>query len=183
MSNKISLTKTEALILKREPFEETDYLYTILTKNWGKLIVRAHGARKNTSKLKGFLEPLNYGNVILTNNPGRKILVNIEVVDPFLNIHSNLEKLLTAIFFAEVIDQLVLAEETDLELWQLAINAWRFLDQSPTDFSFKDSLKIQKIFLIRILEVLGYGQPSSPEKIFYELTGKNILYFNLTFPD
>lgn len=178
MSNKISLAKTKALILKRELFEEADYLYIILTKNWGKLIVRAHGVRKNKSKLKSLLEPFTYGNIILTNNPGRKILVNIEIIDPLLNIHSNLEQILIAQFFTEVINYLVPEEEIDLNLWLLVYNAFQFLNQTSLNLSSNDSLKIQKMFLIRILETLGYGRTSSPEKVFYELTGKSIFYFN-----
>ena len=179
MSNfRISLSKTEAIILKRKEFEEADYFYYLYTKNWGKLIVRAHGVRKKESKLKSFLEPFVYGKFLLTNNQGRKILANVEVVDYFLSIRSNLEKISTAGFFAWVIDNLVLEGEADEDLWNLIVKAYKFLDQVEK-FSENNVLKIQEVFLGRILEVLGYGKQPSPQKFMGELINRKVALFDI----
>ena len=48
---------TLAIILKKEEWNEADWLVTALTKDFGKIRLLAQGARKHGAKLQGHLEP------------------------------------------------------------------------------------------------------------------------------
>jgi DNA repair protein RecO (recombination protein O) len=45
--------KTDAIILRRSEFRESDYLVTVFTPNYGKLRVMVRGARKPTTRNTG----------------------------------------------------------------------------------------------------------------------------------
>ena len=57
--------KTEAIIIKRRNFGEADRILTILTKNYGKIQVRAPGVRKITSRRSSHIELLNFSSLTL----------------------------------------------------------------------------------------------------------------------
>lgn len=48
---------TLALILRKDPWNEADWLITALSRDFGKIRLRAQGARKHGAKLQGHLEP------------------------------------------------------------------------------------------------------------------------------
>ncbi len=58
---------TEALVLGKEDVNEADGLVYFYTKDLGKVIGKAKGVRKMTSKLNAHLEPFNFVNVRLVS--------------------------------------------------------------------------------------------------------------------
>lgn len=53
----VQTVRDRAVILRRAPLGEADWLATLLTENHGKIRAAAKGARRPTSRLTGFLEP------------------------------------------------------------------------------------------------------------------------------
>jgi recombinational DNA repair protein (RecF pathway) len=51
---------TDALVLSHRPLKEADRVYSILTRDFGLIRATALGVRKETSKLRGSLEPLSF---------------------------------------------------------------------------------------------------------------------------
>jgi|GEM_PF-2207042 len=54
------MIQTDAFVLTSEPVGETDRRYSLLTKDFGKIEAVAKAVRKNTAKLAGHLEPVNF---------------------------------------------------------------------------------------------------------------------------
>ena len=48
---------TEGIILKRKDYQENDRLFTIYSKDYGKIDLIAKGTKKISSKLNSYLEP------------------------------------------------------------------------------------------------------------------------------
>ena len=53
------LFKTDAVILKKRSYQETDQLITFFTKRFGKIIARARGVRRLTSRRAASLDLFN----------------------------------------------------------------------------------------------------------------------------
>lgn len=58
------------IILKHQNYKERDRLYTLFTREMGKMTVRGSGARKSGAKLAPHLEPLMASHIVVAKNRG-----------------------------------------------------------------------------------------------------------------
>jgi DNA repair protein RecO (recombination protein O) len=56
---------TEGLVLSYKPLREADRVYSVLTRDFGLIRATATGVRKDTSKLRGALEPVVLSSISL----------------------------------------------------------------------------------------------------------------------
>ena len=54
---------TKGIVLSERAVGEADRIYTILTRDLGKIQAQAIGARKNSSKMRGSIEPFSLSNI------------------------------------------------------------------------------------------------------------------------
>ncbi|MEK7546130.1 MAG: DNA repair protein RecO [Patescibacteria group bacterium] len=111
------------IVLRRETWRDAARLYTIYTREAGKLLAVGRGTRKVLSKLGPHLEP--YGVVDLHLARGRKTetvcgAMMVRPPDPFA---ADDRRYLAVSFAAEMIDHFVKTGDPDPELWRL-IEAW-----------------------------------------------------------
>lgn len=98
--------KTEGIIIKRRNFGEADRFLTVLTKNNGKIQVKATGVRKITSRRSPHVELLNHSILGLYRGRSYPILTECETIDNFSPIKNNLEKIGYAYHLCELVDGL-----------------------------------------------------------------------------
>ena len=100
--------KTEAIIVKRRNFGEADRILTILTKNYGKIRVKAPGVRKITSRRSSHIELLNLSTLTLYKSfsASMPIVTEAQAQEEFLTIKNNLKKIGLAYYICELIDRL-----------------------------------------------------------------------------
>ncbi|MDD2730703.1 MAG: DNA repair protein RecO [Candidatus Portnoybacteria bacterium] len=151
MVNKISVYKTEGIILKAADLGELDRLLTIYTNGYGKIQARAISARKKESKLAGNLQPFTHARFLLAKSKTIDIVTDVSVINGYLQLHHRLENLSHAFYFAELIDKLVAAPEPDDNLWRLVCQAFSALNQRRDDWS-----KLKAAFEEKFLEYLGH---------------------------
>lgn len=84
---------TPAIILKKDPFGEADVLITAFSEKYGKIRLLAQGARKESAKLKGHLEPGTYA--LLGFVAGKNIyrLTEADTIETFPDITQSLKKI------------------------------------------------------------------------------------------
>lgn len=139
--------KTEGIILKSAERGEADRLFTIYTREYGKIQARARSVRKQESKLKGFLEPLTHSIFALAKSRTIDIITDIESINIFPHLRANLESLNKACYVATLADKLIVGPEPDEALWGLLLNSLVELDQHNRLDQFEE----------KFLEILGYG--------------------------
>jgi DNA repair protein RecO (recombination protein O) len=150
---------------------------TVYTKKFGKILVRARGIGKKESKLKSLIEPFNVYELLLAHSKTIDVLTNSSPIKEFLFLRNNLEALALAIYFAELVDKLVVAPEYDENLWELLTRAFGALNQRRDELS-----KIKAAFEQKLLEFLGHpsfsvrGKKTEREKqhYIYSLAGEEI---------
>lgn len=97
---------TEGIVLKRRNIGEADRILTVLTRNYGKLQVKAVGVRKISSKRSSHIEPLNYIVMSLYKGKAMPILTEITTKESFAEIKTDLHKIGFAYHLCELVDGL-----------------------------------------------------------------------------
>ncbi len=154
------MIKTEGIILKKAGLNEKDRLLTVYTKELGKVLVSAKGVRKLESKLRYSIESISCVQLILVEGKNFLILKDTVLKNQFLKIKKDLEKIKIAKEIADLIDEAIVGEEKDENIWKLILNI--FKDLNNVDFTYaKASVdKFQK----NLIELLGYD-PDEVKKV------------------
>lgn len=168
--------RTEGIILKKEDRGEADQLFTIYTKDFGKLEILGKGIRKISSKLRSGAEIFYLSEIEFIQGKTYKTLTDAILIDSFQNLRKNLGRLSIAYKISETLDDLVKGQEADKKIWQLLIETFNKLN------SYKLKPKSYKLiyyyFLWNLLSILGY----KPELYQCSLCQKKLipgkLYFN-----
>ncbi|KAB2880394.1 DNA repair protein RecO [bacterium] len=128
----MSIQRTEAIILKTIPYGETSKILTTFTKNMGKVNLLAKGARDVKSKYGGSLELFTYISVIYYDRTERDLqyVSDVSVIDPFLQIHNDLDRTYEALAIIEMCNRLIHANEDNLHLFDLLVQTLQGIDRA-----------------------------------------------------
>lgn len=140
--------KTEGIIIKRRNYGEADRLLTVLTKNNGKIQVKAAGIRRIPSRRSAHVELLNHSALGLYRGRSYAVLTEAEAIDNFSSIKNNLEKIGRAYHFCELIDGLCPENQENTRVFFL-------LKNTLSNLSLDYSVSISE-FEIELLSILGY---------------------------
>lgn len=153
---KVKMIKTEAIILKSADSNEVDRLLTIYSEKLGKISISAKGVKKLESKLRYSVEPISYVRIILVEGKNFLILKDATIVDQFLKIKKNLDKIKIAQKLAELIDEAIVGEEKDEDIWKLILLTFRSINDDRV--LLKSAISD---FSRNLIKLLGYN----PEEI------------------
>ena len=103
--------RTQAIILNRRDFGESDRLLTLFTPAHGKLHAIAKGARKPSAKLSGHVELFARSDCLLHRGRNLDILRQAELIEPYLGLREDLGRGAQANYVAELLDRFTAAEE------------------------------------------------------------------------
>jgi len=171
--------RTKGFVLKKEDREEADQLFTLFTKDFGKLEILGKAIRKISSKLRANIEIFYLTEVEFIQGKNQKILTDAILIEKFKNLRKNLKKLQLAYRIADVLDNLVKGQEADEKIWQLLKETFYQLN----DEKIKDE-KLDIIyfyFFWNLLSFLGYEpelyyclscqKKLKPEKLYFGKEG------------
>jgi len=167
--------RTQGFILKKIDRGEVDRIFTIYTKDFGKLELLAKAERKIQSKLRGGLELFYLSEIEFIQGKTHKTLTDAILIDKFKNLRRDLKRLAIAYKISEVLDNLVKDQEPDEKIWQLLNEVFSKLNSLEIKNSKLEIL--YHYFLWNLLSILGY-QPElyncslcqkkvTPEKLYF----------------
>ena len=141
--------RSEALALRKMPLGEADLIVTFFTRENGKLQAVAKGARKNSSKLVGHLEPLTQVNLSLARGKSLDIVTQAQVVTNFPPLKDHLDAITKGLYLAELVDGFGSESQPNLTLYQLALDTLHNIAGDP------DSDLPLRYFELRLLQASG----------------------------
>jgi DNA repair protein RecO (recombination protein O) len=174
--------RTQGIILKKEDRGEADQLFTIYTKDFGKLEILGKAIRKIASKLRSGADIFYLSEIEFIQGKTYKILTDAILVKKFENLRpkpssqpANLERLKIAYKISEVLDRLIKGQEPDQKIWQLLTETLDKLNNLSFDISHL--LLVYYYFLWNLLSILGH-QPElyncplcqkklTPERLYF----------------
>ena len=168
--------RTQGFILNKTNRGEADRIFTIYTKDFGKLDLLAKAERKIESKLRAGLEVFYLSEIEFIQGKTHKTLTDAVLIKNFKNLRGDLKKLKVAHQISDLMDNLVKGEEPDSKIWQLLIETFETLNSSSV-FNLPSSMKMYYYFLWNLLSVLGY----QVELYYCSICQKKIVPRNISF--
>lgn len=146
--------RTQGFFLKKTDRGEADQLFTVYTKDFGKLKILGKAVRKIKSKLRSGAELFYLSEIEFIQGKAYKTLTDAVLIENFQNIRKDLKKLAIAYKISEQLDHLVKGQEQDEEVWELFSETFQRLnnDQLPA----ANYQLLYFYFLWNLLSIFGY---------------------------
>ena len=141
----------QAIVLRVTDYNDRDALLTLLTRNHGKLTVKARGLRRKNSPLIAPCQLLAYGEFTLFEYKNQYTVNEAHSVELFQSLRRDLTKLSLGTYFAQAADVLSQEDLPNPELQSLLLNclfALSKLDESEA--------KVKAVFELRAACLAGY---------------------------
>jgi len=183
--------RTQGLIFKKEERGEADQLFTVFTRDFGKLEVLGKAIRKISSKLGSGIEIFYLSEIEFIQGKIYKTLTDAFLIEKFQNLRKDLERLDIAYKISEDLDNFVKGEEPDEKIWQLILETFEKLNNPNLQSSITERLSEGReegiffdfnlqyyYFFWNFISILGY----KPELYFCPICRKKLkpekLYFS-----
>ncbi len=168
--------RTKGVILDKKDRGEADQLFTVYTKDFGKLEILGRAIRKINSKLRAGTAVFYLSDIEFIQGKAFKTLTDATLIEKFDNLKKDLRKLKTAHQISEVFNGLVKGQEKDDDLWKLLNETIAELNNVQPVISNLQLLFYY--FLWNLVSILGY----QPDFYYCSLCQKKLtpekLYFN-----
>lgn len=150
--------QVEGIVLKRQNIGEADRILTVLTKDQGKLSIKAIGVRKIASKRASHIEPLNVAVLSLYKGKGMPILTEANTLQNFSSLKNDLTKIGFAYHLCELVDGLCPENQDNREIFFMLQSVLQDLESGKEDLA-----TLIHAFEVSLLTSLGYW--SSVQKL------------------
>src|SRR6185503_10980908 len=127
--------RTEGIIIKRRDFGEADRILTVMTRDYGKLKIKAAGVRKITSRRAAHIELLNHTVLHLYKGNTFAILTEAKMFTDFSGIKENFSKVGFAYHLCELVDGLCPENQENRNVFDL-------LQKTLTELSEQDEVSL-----------------------------------------
>lgn len=99
---------TEAVVLKNINYGDAHKIYTLLTKDYGKITARAMGVRKITSRRAGSLDTLSQISVSISeDDKGFKTIQEVKTIRSYVELKKDLAKIRYGFYVCDLINNLL----------------------------------------------------------------------------
>lgn len=147
---------TDAIVLKSIPAGEYDARYVLYTADFGKIVARANGIKKENAKLKGHLETLALTRIGLVSGARESRLIAASLIRFWDALRDNPDKLAAAMYCLSLVDTHCMAGERDDVLWErLVAHMDEIAERTP--WTENDGTDVKRAFEAMLLGALGYG--------------------------
>lgn len=141
----------QALVLRVTAYNDHDALLTVLTKNRGKLTLKARGLRRKNSPLVGPCQLLAYGEFTVFEYRGMYTINEAHSIELFTKLRADLTKLSLGTYFAQVSEVIAQEDFPNPELLSLVLNCLHVLS---ADLATEATVKA--VFELRAACIAGY---------------------------
>ena len=141
----------QAIVLRVTDYNDRDALLTVLSRNHGKLTIKARGLRRKSSPLIAPCQLLSYGEFTLFEYKGQYSINEAHSIELFSSLRRDLTKLSLGTYFAQAAEVISQEDLPNPELQSLLLNclfALSKLDESEA--------KVKAVFELRAACLAGY---------------------------
>jgi len=168
--------RSQGLILRKTDRGEANQLFTVYTKDYGKLEILGKAIRKIKSKLRSGADLFYLSDIEFIQGKTHKTLTDAILIDKFSQIREKSEKLIIGNKIAEILDSLTGIEERDERIWSLLLKTFRTLNNLK--LSIENSQLIYHYFLWKLLTISGYKPELHHCPVCQKKLIPGLLFFN-----
>ncbi len=145
------MKSSDALLLRKRPYGDADYILTLFTREFGKISGLAKNAKTSRKRFGGRLEPFVLFRVRFRDKPGdMKFIEDAETVEVFHRLMEDVELFMWGSFITESADILLPKESPNEDMFNLFVDTLRELN------SGKSALPAVLGFQLGALALSGY---------------------------
>ena len=141
----------QGIVLRVTDYNDKDALLTVLSRNHGKLTVKARGLRRKNSPLIAPCQLLAYGEFTLFEYRGQYTINEAHSIELFQGLRRDLTKLSLGTYFAQVTELISQEDLPNPELQSLLLNCLHAM--TKMDLS---EAKVKAVFELRSACLAGY---------------------------
>ena len=141
----------KGLVLRVSDYNDHDALLTLLTREYGRICVKARGLRRKNSPLIATCQLLAYGEFTLFEYRGMYTINEAHSIELFQGLRRDLQKLSLGTYFAQVAEVVSQEDSPNSELISLVLNCLFALSALSENES-----KIKGVFELRCACIAGY---------------------------
>ena len=141
----------QAIVLRVTDYNDRDALLTVLTRDHGKLTIKARGLRRKNSPLIAPCQLLAYGEFTLFEYRGMYTINEAHSIELFRNLRKDLTKLSLGTYFAQVTEVISQEDLPNPQLQSLLLNSLYALSQLGLP-----EIQVKAAFEIRAACLAGY---------------------------
>ncbi len=170
----------QAIVLRVTDYNDRDALLTVLSRDYGKLTIKARGLRRKNSPLIAPCQLLAYGEFTLFEYRGQYTINEAHSVELFQGLRRDLCKLSLGTYFAQCAEVLSQEDLPNPELLSLTLNCLYALDKLA-----KPEMLVKAVFELRAASIAGYTPDlfgcyvcGSQTPAYFDITGGSVLCEN-----
>lgn len=141
----------QGLVLRVTAYNDTDAILTLLTRNHGKLSVKARGLRRKNSPLTAPCQLLAFGEFTLFENRGMYSINEAHSIELFQNLRKDISKLSLGTYFVQVAEVISQEDMPNPELQSLVLNCLFALSKLDVH-----EYQVKAAFELRCICLAGY---------------------------
>jgi len=145
--------RTQGFVLTKKDLLESDQVFDVFTKDFGKIKILGKAIRKINSKLRAGLDIFYLSEIEFVQGKAQKTLIDAIAVEKFKDIRNDLAKLAILQKIAESADELIKGQEKDEKIWNLFLEA---VDKLNQESGIRNQELIYYYFMWGLLSLLGY---------------------------
>lgn len=115
--------KTEGIVLRETEYGEADRLLTVLTRDYGRMTLRARGVKRGRSPLKSACQLLAYSEFTVFDYRARATINEAVAIEQFRQLREDIELLALGSYFAQVAELLAQEDCPNPRLLSLLLNS------------------------------------------------------------
>lgn len=141
----------QGLVLRVTAYNDTDALLTVLSRDRGKLTLKARGLRRKNSPLVAPCQLLSYGEFTLFEYRDQYSINEARAIELFPQLQRDLQKLTLGTYFAQVAELLCQEDLPNPDLLSLVLNCLHALAKMDVPES-----QVKAVFELRAACLAGY---------------------------
>ncbi|MCC7101521.1 MAG: DNA repair protein RecO [Fimbriimonadaceae bacterium] len=144
MSGEVSLT---GLVLRRWDQGENDRRLSVLTREKGRILVTAKGARKSASRLASSSEPLALATFQIATGKVNSFITQAQPHAGFGKLRADYDRLILGLSYAELVSAVAPLEHPNADLFDSAVIALKTIEtaENPLVASLWSQLKLMEV--------------------------------------
>ncbi len=143
---------TTGIVLRETKYNDADKLLEVLTRDFGKLTLKARGVMRSKSTLKSACQLLCYAEFTFTELRGKATITEAVPIEQFRELREDLELLSLGEYFGQVAELLSQQDAPDEQLLSLLLNSLFALCKLK-----KPQLLVKAAFELRMAVLAGFA--------------------------
>lgn len=142
--------RSEAIVLRRRDFSESDRLLTLFSREFGKIQAIAKGARKPQSRKTGHVELFMRTNFLFAQGREMNIITQAELIEAYHGLRQDLVRTTYASYLVELLDRFTADEDKHRGEYDLLANGLGWLEETA------DVRLVARYYELHLLGLAGY---------------------------